>query len=73
MSENRQIVKFSDGREVCQSYGVSVAAFIPGKGYVKTARKYSVTTSRHANSYAGDRATILEDAAFRALIPELER
>lgn len=69
---NSSIVKLDDGREVCLSYGVPVAAFVPGRGYVKTARKYSVTTSKHANSYAGDRATVLPDAEFCALVAPLE-
>ena len=70
-STNQSLVKLSDGREVCLSYGVPVAAFIPGRGYVKTARKYSVTTSRHANAYAGDRATVLPDEEFCALVAPL--
>ena len=70
-SQNQFIVKLDDGREVCLSYGVPVAAFIPGRGYVKTARKYSVTTSRHANSYAGDAATVLPDAEFAKLVSPL--
>ena len=65
---NQTIVKLSDGREVCLSYGVPVAAFVPGRGYIKTARKYSVTSSRHANSFAGDRAEVLEDHAFCELV-----
>ena len=47
------IIKLSDGREVCQSYGVTVAAFLPGRGYVRTDARYSVSTSRHMNQFAG--------------------
>ena len=68
MSSNTSTVQLTDGREVCVSYGVPVAAFIPGRGYIKTSRKYSTTTSKHANAYAGDRATVLPDEEFRALI-----
>lgn len=68
---NTTTVKLSDGREVCLSYGVPVAAFVPGRGYVKTAARYSVTTSRHANQFAGHGATELPESEFRALIPEL--
>ena len=39
MSSNTTTIKLSGDREVCLSYGVPVAAFVPGKGYVKTARK----------------------------------
>jgi hypothetical protein len=71
-SANVAIVKMSDGREVCLSYGVPVAAFIPRYcGYVRTARRYSKTTSTHANAFAGKDSPLLDDAAFRALVPEL--
>jgi hypothetical protein len=76
---NVQIVSLSDGRQVCLSYGVIVAAFIPAgfeigyapaslnvAGYVRTKERYSVTTSRHMNQFAGkdapeiDRADLLK-------------
>jgi hypothetical protein len=72
MSTNNTTIRLNDGREICLSYGVPVAAFIPGLGYVKTARKYSVTTSRHANTYAGDRAKVIEDSEFCKLIEPIE-
>ena len=68
MKPSHSTVDLADGREVLLSYGVPVAAFVPGRGYIKTARKYSVTTSKHANQYAGIGATVLDDAEFRALI-----
>lgn len=46
---NVTIVNLNDGRSVCLSYGVPVAAFIPGRGCFVTERRWSVTTSRHAN------------------------
>jgi hypothetical protein len=80
-SANVSIVNLADGRRVCLSYGVIVAAFIPRDvslpdaymeatrcktltpdactcppapaGYVRTANRYSVTTSKHANQFAG--------------------
>jgi len=61
-------IRLDDGREVCLSYGVPVAAFVPGRGYIKTARKFSVTTSRHANAFAGDSAKVLDDAEFCSLV-----
>ena len=80
-SANVQVVQLADGREVCLSYGVVVAAFItagydtgyaPGcprvAGYVRTDQKYSVTTSRHANTYAGRDSAIIPDATLRALV-----
>lgn len=71
-SSNRSIVKLADGREVCLSYGVPVAAFIPGRGYVKTATRYSVTTSKHANQFAGKAATEVPATEFASLVAPLE-
>lgn len=68
---NATVVNLADGRQVCLSYGVPVAAFIPGQGYVKTDRKYSVTTSKHANSFAGASALVLPDAEFCKLVAPL--
>lgn len=46
-------VGLDDGRIVCLSYGVIVAAFLPGKGWRRTDARYSVTTSKHMNQFAG--------------------
>ena len=70
--KNTQIVKFDDGREILLSYGVPVAAFIPGRGYIRSAEKYSVTTSKHANGYAGREAPAVPLDEFRALVRPLE-
>jgi hypothetical protein len=70
---NSSVVALNDGREVCLSYGVPVAAFIPGRGYIKTDRKYSVTTSRHANAYAGNVGQTVPDAEFRELVSPIGR
>jgi hypothetical protein len=56
---------------VCLSYGTPVAAFVPGQGYVKTDRRYSVTTSKHANQFCrnggSDGRTIDHDAFIQAI------
>ena len=72
MSQNIQIVHYgTDGGRVCFSYGVPVAAYVPGVGFVKTGAWYSTTTSKHANQFAGHDSAQLDDAAFRALIAPL--
>lgn len=93
MKTNRSIVKLSDGREVCLSYGVPVAAFIPADvihdlpwssaatvarvestfngGYVRTDRKYSTTSSKHANGYAGRDSAVVAHALFCDLVAPL--
>lgn len=62
MSTNVQTIDLADGRQVCLSYGVIVAAFIPHdcayrrlnvRGYVRTDKQFSVTTSKHMNQFAG--------------------
>jgi hypothetical protein len=85
-SNNVAVVRLADGREVCLSYGVIVAAFIPRgltagllpheqdadvlsiAGYVKTRERYSVTTSKHANAFAGKDAREVDDSILRALV-----
>ncbi len=82
MSNNYQVVKLADGREVCLSYGVIVAAFIPSdyqsshyaidgsakRGYLRTKERYSTTTSKHMNAFAGKDSPQVDDAILRALV-----
>ena len=51
IAANQTSVTFNDGTEVFFSYKTPVAAYLPEKGYVKTEKFYSVTTSRHINKY----------------------
>jgi hypothetical protein len=70
-SANVNKIEFADGRELLTSYGVPVAGFVPGRGYVRTVERYSVTTSKHVNAYLrgsnGGAAVSLPDSDFRAL------
>lgn len=83
MSQNVCEVEYTDGRRVCFSYGVPVAAFIPRDyamvaemltgigcpdGYLRTDARYSVTTSKHMNQFAGRDSLTVPDAVFRTLI-----
>jgi predicted deacetylase len=73
-SNHVAIIKLEDGREVFQSYGVTVAAFIPGRGTVRTDARYSVTTSKHMNQYAGkDAPTIPHEELIRLTAPVSSR
>jgi len=68
---NVQVVELSDGRRVCLSYGVIVAAFIPGRGYLRTQARYSVTTSKHMNAFAGRDAAEVPEPELRELCAPL--
>jgi len=68
MADNTFVVHLSDGRMVCLSYGVPVAAFLPGSGYVRSEESHSVTSSKHANAFAGKSSPRLAAAAFAAAI-----
>lgn len=73
MNKNAIVVELTDGRQVCTSYGVPVAAFVPGRGYVRTADKYSVTTSKHANAFAGKQSAIVSPDVFASLIDPIRK
>ena len=51
IAANQTSVSFNDGTEVFFSSKTPVAAYLPDKGYVRTSRFYSVTTSRHINKW----------------------
>ena len=48
---NQAEVSLADGTEILFSYGTPVAALVPGKGWIRTAFKHSVTTSKHTNAW----------------------
>ena len=48
---NQTEVTLADGTEILFSYGQPVAALVPGKGWIRTAFKHSVTTSKHTNAW----------------------
>lgn len=64
---NVSVVKLADGREVCLSYGTIVAAFIPGEGFVRTAERFSVTSSKHATHFAGKDAPRIPHERLKTL------
>ena len=41
----------TDDARILFSYRTPVAAYVFGRGYVKTEKKWSVTTSRHINKW----------------------
>ena len=55
IGSNQTVISYKDGLSVLFSYKTPVAAFVPGRGYVKSSSHYSKTTSRHVNSWIGSK------------------
>ena len=51
IAANQNEVELTNGTQVFFSYKTPVAAYLPEKGYVRTEKFWSVTTSRHINKY----------------------
>ena len=51
IGSNQTEVSLADGTEILFSYGTPVAALVPGKGWIRTAQKWSATTSKHVNAW----------------------
>ena len=51
IAANQNEVEFSNGTQVFFSYKTPVAAYCPSQGYIRTAKFWSVTTSRHINKW----------------------
>ena len=51
IAANQTLISYNNGREVFFSYKTPVAGYSPDKGYIKTDRWYSSTTTRHINKY----------------------
>lgn len=71
-SVNVQEIGLTDGRRVCVSYGVVVAAYIPGRGYLQTDKRFSVTTSKHMNQFTRKQATEVPHAELLTLVQPVE-
>lgn len=51
IGSNKTEITRSDGTVILVSYSTPVAACIPGKGFIRTSTKHSVTTSKHINQW----------------------
>ena len=51
IAANQNEVSFNNGTQIFFSYKTPVAAYLPEKGYVRTSKFWSVTTSRHINKW----------------------
>ena len=48
---NQTQVELNDGTIIFVSYETPVAAFVVGKGIIRTSKKWSQTTTRHINGW----------------------
>ena len=55
----------TDGCTVLFSYETPVAAYTPTQGYVRTAKWYSQTTTRHINKWLGPIEILMGETAER--------
>ena len=60
IAANQTQISLNNGTEVFFSYKTPVAAYLPEKGYVRTAKFWSVTTSRHINKWLKDVNNVTE-------------
>ncbi len=51
IAANQNEVSFNNGTQIFFSYKTPVAAYLPERGYVRTERFWSKTTSRHINKW----------------------
>lgn len=54
LKANQTEITFNDGIIVFVSYETPVAAFIQGKGIIRTSKKWSQTTTKHINQWIKD-------------------
>lgn len=53
---NQNELILPNGNRIFFSYETPVAAFVKERGYIRSEKKYSVTTSRHINQWLGSHA-----------------
>jgi hypothetical protein len=64
---NCTVICFNDRTEILFSYKTPVAAYVPGRGFLRTDRFHSKTTSRHINAWVYRSATVVPQAEIDAL------
>ena len=60
IAANQTELNFTNGARVFFSYKTPVAAYCPLRGYIRTAKYWSVTTSRHINKWLKDVNNVTE-------------
>ena len=65
---NMTELHLNDKTIILFSYNTAVAAYIPGKGYIKTDEYFSPTTSKHINKWTPENAKEVPQAEIDVLI-----
>ena len=60
IAANQNEVELTNGTQIFFSYRTPVAAYLPSKGYVRTSKFWSVTTSRHINKWLNNVTNVQE-------------
>lgn len=69
IGSNQTEVETSDGTRILVSYSTPVAAYIAGRGYVRTSEHYSKTTTSHINKWLdGAECEIVTPAEIKGLV-----
>ena len=69
IAANQNEVVLNNGDRIFFSYKTPVAAYLQEKGYIRTEKFWSVTTSRHINKWLnGTNATELPQEVFNELV-----
>jgi hypothetical protein len=66
---NQNVLIFENGTKVLFSYQTPVAAFHPNQGWIRTSKKFSVTTTKHINKWlAGINAASVDHSFLEILV-----
>ena len=68
LGNNKTQVDLADGTSVFFSYKTPVAALVPGKGWIRTRTRYSVTTTKHINQWIEAPATEVDQWTIDQLV-----
>lgn len=61
LSPSSRLVTLKDGTSILYSYAVPVAVLTPGRGFLRTRRFHSRTTSKHIAQWLKDAPSTLVD------------
>lgn len=69
LGSNQTEIQTASGNRVLYSYSTPVAAYVVGRGYIRTATHYSATTSKHINKWLdGAKAETVKQSEIDALL-----